>query len=105
MMHPSIFLLYVYDYVFAMIKMPVKKVSTLVIYVFEILIIELHACSFISWKSEVAMTITMTLLCWVRVLLRNIISHIHFFVSLPDSDSVLGGMDRESTRVWVVLQY
>ena len=48
MMHLSIFSPYVYDYVFAMIRMHAKKVSTLVIYVFENLIIELYACPFIS---------------------------------------------------------
>ena len=103
MMHLSIFLLYVYDYVFEMIKMHAKKVSTSVIYVFENLIIELHACSFISWKPEVVKMITMSLSCWVRVLLRNIISHINFFILSLDSDSIPGGVDHESTRVWVVL--
>ena len=47
-MHPYIFPLYVYDYVFAMIRMHAKKVSTSIIYIFENLIIELHACSVTS---------------------------------------------------------
>ena len=50
-------------------------------------------------KSEVAGTIRKTLLCRVSVLLRNIISHIHFFVLSPDFDGVPNGVDHESTRV------
>ena len=43
------------------------------------LIIELYTCSLILFgKPEVAGTIMKSLLYWVRVLLRNIISRIHF---------------------------
>ena len=56
------------------------------------------------WQIEVTGTITKTLSCWVRALLRNIISHLHLlFILSPAPNSAIGGMDHGSTAVWVDL--
>ena len=53
-------------------------------------------------KIEVVGTIKKTLSCWIRVLLRNIISHLSlFFVSSPDPVCASCGVDHWSTRAWV----
>ena len=53
-------------------------------------------------KTEMAGTMTKTLLCGVRVLLRNIISHlVSFSVSSPNPDGASGGVEHGSTLMWV----
>ena len=56
--------------------------------------------------TEVAGMIMKTLMCWVNVLLRDIISHFSLFsISSLDLDDASNGVDHGSTRGWVGLWY
>ena len=56
------------------------------------------------WQTEVAGMMTMTLSCWVRALMRNLVFHLHLLsISSPAPNGIIGGIDYESTVMWVDL--